>query len=203
LANFQPKAGQPGESAWAELREAQALALSEPQTGMAVLIDAGETKDIHPRNKHVAGDRLAAIALARDYGQSIPWTGPVFDSVAFDGSKAIVTFKTTGGSLIAQPLPQAEMLQSASHETTPLVLPRPGSEVQGFALCGADRKWKWADAKIRGETVVVSSPEVPAPVAVRYAWSDNPTCNLASADGFPASPFRSDTFPASTLANKF
>lgn len=203
LANFQPKARQPGESAWSELREAQALALAEPQTGMAVLIDSGETEDVHPRNKQVAGHRLASIALARDYGRNIPWSGPVFDSVTFDGSKAIVTFQKTDGGLVAKPLPETELVKSVSRETIPLTPTRPGSAVQGFSICGEDRQWQWADARIEENTVIVSSPEVPSPTAVRYGWADNPTCNLSNGAGLPASPFRTDNFPVSTRLEKF
>lgn len=203
LANYQAKKDLPGESGWAELRDAQTSTLSLPNTGMAVLIDIGETSDIHPRNKKDAGERLSYLALARDYGKKIPWSGPMFESVKIEGNKAVVKFTGTEGGLAAKALPETQVMKSADSLTAPLVKPVPGSELQGFAICGEDKQWKWADAKIEGETVVVSSPEVPQPVAVRYAWSDNPTCNLYNGAGLPASPFRTDDFPPFTLDKKF
>jgi sialate O-acetylesterase len=203
LANYQAKKDQPGESGWAELRDAQTSTLSLPNTGMAVLVDIGETNDIHPRNKKDVGGRLAAIALAKDYGKKIPFSGPMYESVKIDGNQAVIQFKNTDGGLKANPLPETQVLRSSANETAPLVKPVPNSQLQGFAICGEDKQWKWAEAKIEGETVVVSSPEVPQPIAVRYAWSDNPTCNLYNGAGLPASPFRTDDFPPSTLEKKF
>jgi len=203
LANYQAKNPEPGDSGWAELRDAQRSTLSLPNTGMAVLIDLGETNDIHPRNKKDVGERLAAIALAKDYGQKIPWSGPVYESVKFEGGKAIVQFSQTDGGLVAKPLPELEILKSSANQTAPLAKPRPDSELQGFAICGEDKVWKWADAKIEGNTVVVSSPDVPQPTAVRYAWANNPTCNLYNGAGFPASPFRTDDFVPVTKDKKY
>jgi sialate O-acetylesterase len=203
LANFEGKWKNPGDSAWAELREAQAMTRRLPNTGMAVLIDLGETKDIHPRNKKDVGERLAAIALARDYGKDIPYAGPTFDSLTIDGSKATVRFKNVGGGLIAKPLPTEELYRLSPKETGPLFIALPDSELQGFVICGEDRKWKWAKAEIDGDSVVLSSEEVPEPVAVRYAWANNPTCNLYNQAGFPAEPFRTDDFPAITANGKF
>ena len=203
LANYLPKKDLPGDSAWAELRDAQSQTLSLPETGQAVLIDIGEEKDIHPRNKKDVGERLALIALANDYGKEIPFSGPVFKSARIAGGKILLTFTSTAGRLVAKTLPATSDLRTVAHETAPLVRNSPGSELEGFALCGEDRKWVWADAKIDGDSVVVWSDQVPAPIAVRYAWSDNPTANLYNAAGLPASPFRTDDFPATTRDAKY
>jgi len=104
--------------------------------------------------------------------------------------------------LVAAPVPATQVLQSATGKTAPLVRNSPQSELEGFSICGADQKWVWADAKIDGDSVLVWSDKVPAPGAVRYAWADNPTCNLVNSATLPASPFRSDDFPAATLKNK-
>ena len=193
----------PAESSWAELREAQSLALKLPNTGQAVLIDLGESADIHPPQKQEVGERLALIALAKNYGKTNPCSGPVYDSMKIDQGKAILTFTQTDGGLVAKPLPQTYTVRSLAQETAPLVRNSPNSQIEGFAICGDDKKWVWADAKIDGNSVVVWSDNVPAPVAVRYAWSDNPTCNLYSGAGLPASPFRTDDFPLSTTTRKY
>lgn len=203
LANFMPKKSEPGESGWAELREAQSMTLKLPNTGQAVLIDIGESGDIHPRNKKDVGERLALIALAKDYGKSLPYSGPVYDSLKIDGSKAVLTFKHTDGGLVAKTLPATFDVKSQTKETAPLVRNSPSSQLEGFAICGEDKKWFWADAKIEGDTIVVTSDKVPAPVAVRYAWSENPTCNLYNGAGLPASPFRTDDFPPVTINGKY
>ena len=203
LANFKDKKAEPDESAWAELREAQSTALALPNTGQAVLIDLGESEDIHPRNKKEAGERLAAIALARDYGRDVPFSGPVFQSASFDSGRAVLRFDHTDGGLVAKPLPETFDVASEIRKTAPLVRNSPGSELEGFAVCGEDGKWFWAEARIKGDTVVVSSASVPSPTAVRYAWADNPTCNLYNGAGFPAAPFRTDDFPAKTLNAKY
>ncbi|MFZ4598536.1 MAG: sialate O-acetylesterase [Terrimicrobiaceae bacterium] len=203
LANFQAKAAVPGDSAWAELRDAQSMTLKVPNTGQATLIDLGESADIHPRNKRDVGERLARIALAKDYGRAIPYSGPVFESQKIDGNRVILHFRNTDGGLVARALPATYDVKTISHETAPLVRNSPGSELEGFAICGKDRQWVWADAKIDGDTVIVSSDKVPSPVAVRYAWSDNPTCNLFNGAGLPASPFRTDDFPPVTLGKKY
>ncbi len=203
LANFMAKKPEPGDSNWAELREAQSMTLKLPNTGQAVLIDIGESTDIHPRNKKDVGDRLALIALAKDYGKSIPYSGPVYDSMKVEKNKAILTFKHTDGGLSAKPLPATFDVKSQTKETAPLIRNSPSSQLEGFAICGEDKKWFWADATIEGNTVVVSSDKVASPVAVRYAWSDNPTCNLYNGAGLPASPFRTDDFPPVTLSGKY
>lgn len=203
LANYMAKKPEPGDSGWAELREAQSMTLSLPNTGQAVLIDLGESGDIHPRNKKDAGERLALIALARDYGKSVTHSGPVYDSMRIEGTKIRIKFRHTDGGLVAQPLPDTYSVNSGRNETAPLIRNSPGGPLEGFAICGEDRKWFWADAHIDGRDVLVGSDKVPAPVAVRYAWADNPTCNLANGKGLPASPFRTDDYPMLTRNGKY
>ncbi len=199
LANYQSKKPEPGESTWAELRDAQLQTLHVPGTGQAVLIDLGEAGFIHPRNKKDVGERLAKIALARDYGKTIPFSGPGYESLKIEGGKMILKFSHTDGGLVAKPLPDTHVVRSDTKTSAPLIRNSPASPLEGFAICGEDRKWVWADAKIDGDTVVVWSDKVPVPVAVRYAWADNPTCNLYNGAGLPASPFRTDDFPPITL----
>ncbi len=200
LPNHDNKADRPGESQWAELREAQATGLTLPHTGMAVLIDTADG-DLHPLNKKDPGERLARLALADVYGKKDVASGPIFDAITVEGAKIRVKFKNQDGKLAAKDLPDTWVRRyhspdPASAETAPLTLPSPGSAVQGFAICGADHQWQWAQAAIEhgagGDSVVVWSDAVTAPVAVRYAWADNPTCNLYNGAGLPAAPFRSD-----------
>ncbi len=172
LANYMEPESQPVESDWAELREAQALALLVPNTGMAVTIDIGEP-DIHPKNKQDVGKRLALWALAKTYGKKIVCSGPIYAFMVIKGdNKAILNFHYVDGGLVAK-----------------------GGSLKGFAIAGEDRKFVWADANIEGNTVVVSSDKVSVPVAVRYAWAKNPVCNLYNKEGLPATPFRTDTWP--------
>ena len=114
-----------------------------------------------------------------------------------------VKFTEVADGLVAKPLPEQYPVSTLLHQSAPLVRNSPGSELEGFAICGADHKWAWADAKIDGASVLVWSAQVPSPVAVRYAWADNPTCNLYNSAGLPASPFRTDDFPVSTQAYRF
>jgi len=202
IANYRAKETAPVESDWAELREAQSMTLSLPQTGQAVLIDIGETEDIHPRNKKEAADRLARLALARTYGQKVVDSGPVFKSAKIEGSKIRVLWDHVEGGLKAHPVPATDQSRSTDPKTVPLVRNSPQSELEGFAICGKDQKWVWADAGIDGDSVVVWSPEVGEPVAVRYGWANNPTCNLYNGAGLPAAPFRTDDFPANTRDRK-
>jgi sialate O-acetylesterase len=170
-------------SGWAELREAQTIALSLPKTGMAVTIDVGNPNDIHPTNKQDVGKRLAANALKQTYGQNIPFTSPLFDSVKFENGKAIVSFKFADGGLTVKDK---------------------FGYVRGFEIAGADKKFYYARAEIAGDKVSVYSENVKNPAAVRYAWSDAPVdANLYNAAGFPASPFRSDDWQGVTTGNKF
>ena len=172
LHNFMKPADQPGESNWALARESQLRTLSVPNTGMAVTIDLGEWNDIHPLNKKDVGSRLALAARKVAYEEEgIVSSGPVYQSKKIDGDKIIMSFTDTGSGLIA----------------------RGGGELKHFALAGADRKFVWASAYIKGDKVVVHSDKVPNPVAVRYAWADNPEgANLYNREGLPASPFRTD-----------
>lgn len=191
LANYKAKKNHPDEVGWAALREVQTATLAVPHTGQAVLIDVGEADDIHPLDKKTVGDRLAALALAKTYGKSVPCEGPRCKSVKIEGNAIRVTFDAVGGGLVAKPLPATYPLVNARKKNAPLVRNSPDSELEGFALCGEDGKWVWAEAKIDGDTVVVTSAKVPAPKHVRYAWGNNPTCNLYNKEGFPAVPFQS------------
>jgi len=203
LANFQAKTPTPGESGWAELREAQSLTLGLPNTGQAILIDIGESGDIHPRNKKDVGQRLARIALAKDYGQDIVYSGPVYKSQKVEDGKIRLTFDQLGGGLVAHPVPETFDVQTLTDKKEALTRNSPKSEIEGFAICGEDKQWVWADAKIDGDNVIVWSDKVAKPVAVRYGWANNPTVNLYNKAGLPASPFRTDDFPASTLERKY
>ncbi|MDR1304607.1 MAG: hypothetical protein LBK76_05220 [Verrucomicrobiales bacterium] len=204
LANFTEKrdvAGQPDE--WAELREAQALTLRLPNTGMAAAIDLGEARDLHPRDKQTVGERLAAIALANVHGQTVSFSGPVFAGMDIEGNQIRVKFSHPDGGLVARPVPPTHLVNSARGETAPLTRNSPDSELEGFIVSGSDGRWFWAAAKIDGDTVLVWSDRVPAPAAARYLWGYNPTGNLYNAAGFPAPPFRTDDFPALTVDKKF
>lgn len=203
LANMNGKYPMPLESSFAELREAQTAALALPQTGQAVLIDLGEPNDIHFRDKKDAGERVAAIALANTYGKAVPFSGPVYQSMTVEGSAIRIHFQSPDPGLVARDLPATYALKSTLPADQPLVRNSPNSPLQGFTICGDDHKWVWADARIDGNTVLVSSTKVPNPIAVRYAWADNPTCNLVSSAGLPACPFRTDDFTVSTAKNKY
>ncbi|MBI5833180.1 MAG: 9-O-acetylesterase [Armatimonadetes bacterium] len=171
LANFMARQPQPGESGWAELREAQAdTAEHVRHSGMAVAIDIGDAGDIHPKNKQDVGKRLALAALARTYGLDIEYSGPQYRAMTVEGNCARLTMAHVRGGLVAKDGP-----------------------LTGFAIKGEDGRWLWAEAVIDGEQVVVCSPLVAKPVAVRYAWADNPACNLYNRAGLPAVPFRTDT----------
>jgi sialate O-acetylesterase len=180
LAPFMKIQDQPQESAWAELREAQWLATKNlPNVGMAVITDVGDPADIHPRKKQPVGSRLALAARGIAYGEKIEFSGPLYRSMKAEGGKIVLSFDHVGKGLEA----------------------RDGA-LKGFAICGEDKKFVWAKAEIAGDTVVVSSPEVPKPVAVRYGWADCPVVNLWNKDGLPASPFRTDDFPMITAGKK-
>jgi sialate O-acetylesterase len=173
LADFRPETPTPGESDWAELREAQTLTMKLPNTGQAVITDLGEGRDIHPRNKHDVAARLVRWALVKDYGMKFPYRSPEFKSVQIDGAKATLSFDCYGSSLYSFDV----------------------KEAIGFVVCGEDKVWHPAKGNILGkDKVEVASDAVPKPVAVRYAWADNPVCNLFSLDGFPVTPFRTDDF---------
>jgi sialate O-acetylesterase len=167
LANFMERAPQPTDPDWAKLRDAQTqVTKTVPNTGVAVIIDIGEAGDIHPRNKADVGKRLAALALAKDYGQQVEYAGPTYERHTVEGSKIRVTFTHADG------------LTAGSGKPT------------GFAIAGDDGKFVWADAEIEGNSVVLSAPGITQPTAVRYAWANNPEVNLKNAAGLPAVPFK-------------
>ncbi|MEO7933407.1 MAG: sialate O-acetylesterase [Chthoniobacterales bacterium] len=195
LPNFQPRDSDPSKGCWADLRDAQTSALALPKTGMAVLIDVGEEANLHPRNKKDPGERLGRIALAKDYGKPIAFSGPHYDSLIVEGDKLRLKFSEVNGGLMAKPLPATYKPNSVSPETKPLVRLSPNSELEGFVICGDDHKWIPADAKIDGEAVIVSSTNISKPVAARYLWADSPIGNLYNAATLPAAPFRTDEFP--------
>ena len=203
LANMSARKPQPAESDWAELREAQLLALSLPNTGQAVLIDIGEAGNIHPRNKREAGERLARLALAGTYDRKIVATGPLYAGMTVEEGCIRIRFTGLSGKLVSHPVPTETINRTKPRETVPFVRNSPTSELEGFAICGEDRRWVWAEARIDGETVVVSSNGVSKPVAVRYGWANNPVCTLYDADGLPASPFRTDDFPGLTINARY
>jgi sialate O-acetylesterase len=180
------------DSDWAALREAQTMTLAVPFTGQAVTLDLGEAEDIHPTEKAPVGRRLAAVALAKTYGQAVPFQGPVFESARFEEAKAVLSFSDIAGGLFAQVIPEKHALSKIPPRYAPLVRNSPNSELEGFELAGEDGVWHWADARINDSQVVVSSAAVPLPRAVRYAWADNPTANLWGKNGFPAGPFRTE-----------
>jgi sialate O-acetylesterase len=244
LANFDPDLAhhtQPGESAWAEVREAQLLTAEHGRRiGLAVTDDIGEAGDIHPKNKQEVGRRLALAAEAIAYGKPVEYEGPLYAGMTTEGNKIRLTFTHLGGGLVAKPLDLgAALIQSAEAakvapapvqaaktaeavgaakavkaaeaasvttkspakmeekpaEKTPEKTSEKTTEpatakLLGFAVAGADGVFVWADARIDGDTVVVSSPTVPQPTDVRYGWADSPVCNLYNKAGLPASPFR-------------
>jgi sialate O-acetylesterase len=179
LANYMKAPDQPGESQWAELREAQTKTLSLPNTGMALAIDIGEANDIHPKNKQDVGLRLALNALKIGYHKDVVNSGPMYQSANFRDGKAYISFSETGTGLVSK---------------------GKYGYVYGFSVAGADKKFHWAKAEIvDGKTVVVYSPTVAQPVAVRYGWADNPDdVNLYNKEGLPANPFRTDNWPGIT-----
>lgn len=203
LPSYNGKNDQPKESSWAELREAQSLACRLPHTGVAILVDLGESGNVHPGNKRTVGKRLADLVLAKEYGKEGVFTGPTYDSIEIQGRQVRVRFAVPTGGLMAKPVSDTYTVSTQSKQTAPLTRNSPKSEIEGFAICGSDRKWVWADARIDGDTVLVWSDLISDPMAVRYAWSDNPTCNLYNQAGLPAAPFRSDDFPAQTTDQSY
>lgn len=168
------------DSWWAELREAQLLtAKSVPNTGLAVTIDVGESGNLHPPRKEEVGERLARWALGTTYGKVPVYSGPLYENMRAEGKEIRIHFQHVGSGLRVQ-----------------------GEALKGFTIAGADRKFHRATARIDGNSVVVSSPEVEAPVAVRYAWADSPECNLFNKEDLPASPFRTDDWPGATFSSR-
>lgn len=167
LANYMERRTEPVESNWAGIRDAQLRALKLENTGMAVAIDIGNANDIHPKNKQEVGRRLGLIARALTYGEDVEYSGPLYKDFKIVGNSIRLTFTHDKG-----------------------LKTQDGKALTGFQMCGVDGKYHWADAKIEGNEVVVTCKDVTLPFAVRYAWADNPACNLTNASGLPASPFQ-------------
>ena len=182
LANFMERDGEPKESDWAELREAQYLTVKkDSNTSLAVTIDIGEGNNIHPKNKQDVGKRLALGTLAKVYGFNIEYSGPEFLSVAKENNKMILKFNHVNGGLFV----------------------KGDSELKGFSIAGANRQFVWANAKIIVKNkIVVSSGKIKNPIAVRYNWANNPTGNLYNDVELPAIPFRTDSFDGITFNKK-
>jgi sialate O-acetylesterase len=177
LPGFKPRSDTPvvGDE-WAETRESQAItATTVPNSCLAVTIDTGDPKNIHPPDKQPVGDRLARCALAKYYGKDVVYSGPTLASVEHVPAAVILHFAHTHGGLVVK-----------------------GDELEEFEIAGDDRKWHWADAHIHGDTIIVSSSEVPDPREVRYAWQSNPAATLFNGAGLPAAPFRTDNWPGIT-----
>jgi sialate O-acetylesterase len=169
-----------GDSIWAGLREAQLLtAKSVRNTGLAVTIDVGDPHNLHPPRKEEIGHRLAVWALGTTYGEKIVYSGPFYESMQIIGKEIRIHFSHLGAGLEAR-----------------------GGALKGFSIAGDDRKFHWANARIEGDSIVVSNPDVVSPVAVRYAWAGSPECNLYNKEGFPASPFRTDDWPIASSEDR-
>jgi sialate O-acetylesterase len=176
LPAFMHRRDQPGDDAWAELREAQALTAGKVKnSGVAVTIDTGDADNIHPKDKNVVGERLALCALAETYGKKIPYAGPTFSSLEHLPGALKVHFRHTDGGLVVK-----------------------GDKLEEFAVAGKDRQWHWADARVERDSVIVFSPVVSDPLEVRYAWQANPAATLFNGAGLPAVPFRTDNWPEIT-----
>lgn len=173
LPNFMPKIEQPTNSAWAELREAQMKVMQQLKNVFTICtIDSGDANNIHPKIKKPYGDRLAFAALNELYGIKTIWQGPEYDSMEIKEDKIYIKFKNIGSGLKIM-----------------------NGNLKGFAIAGQDKIFQWANAEIKDkDTVVVWNDKIKNPIAVRYAWADNPECNLYNIDGFPAYPFRSDNW---------
>ena len=172
LANYRSYTNTPSPvSYWAMVRDGMLKSLAVTNTGMAVAIDIGEADNIHPKNKQEVGRRLGPGARALVYGEKISFSGPLPAGHKISGNEIILSFKHTEGGLMAK-----------------------DGELRGFVIAGANKEWHWAKARIFGKQVIVSSDEVKQPVAVRYAWADNPNCNLYNGAGLPTSPFRTDAW---------
>ena len=174
LPNFMEAKSEPSKSNWALLREAQLKTLSLPNTGMAVTIDIGEWNDVHPVDKKDVGDRLELAAEKIAYGNDVVYSGPIYKSMKVEGNKIVLSFTHIGTGLVA----------------------KGGEDLKYFAIAGKDKHFVWAKAKVKGDKVIVWNDKIENPVAVRYAWADDPEgANLYNKEGLPASPFRTDNFP--------
>jgi len=170
LPAFMQRRDQPGTDAWTSLREVQLqIARTVPHTAAAITVDTGEANDIHPRDKQPVGERLALLALRHVHGRNVVSEGPAFARLEQIPGALRVHFTSTDRGLVVK-----------------------GEKLGEFSVAGADRVWRWAEARLEGDTVVVSSPAVPEPVAVRYAWQANPLATLFNGAGLPAAPFRTD-----------
>jgi sialate O-acetylesterase len=191
LPNYMQRQANPSDSNWVRTREAQTKALDLPNTGLAVTLDIGDAGNIHPPDKWDVAHRLALQAQRVAYGQTAGvYAGPTFKSLKVEGDSVRISFDNVGTGLVTgnpparfftcqkKPVPQA-----------------PAAELKGFAVAGADQKYYWAQASIIGNEVFVKSTAVPNPATVRYAWADNPDCNLYNREGLPAAPFRTDDYP--------
>jgi sialate O-acetylesterase len=172
---------EPVRSGRAEIREGEFHVLDLPQTAIADALDQGAARTVHPPRKIEVGRRVSLAALSVAYGQKIVASGPLYQAAKVEGNQIRITFRPSESGLVIGPT-------SGSDATTPL------DKLSGFAIAGSDKKWVWADAMIDGNTVVVKGNGVSAPVAIRYAWSDNPPANLYNQAGLPALPFRTDTW---------
>lgn len=180
LPAFGHRSPTPIDDAWAETRESQALsAATVPNSCLAVAIDTGDPDNLHPKDKRPVGERLALCALAQHYGKKVVDSGPSLASVERLPDSIRLHFAHADGGLIAH-----------------------GDQLEEFSIAGDDGKWYWADAHIEGDTVVVSSPSVPSPKEVRYAWQSNPAATLFNGAGLPAKPFRTDTWPGITQGHR-
>ena len=182
LADFQAERTEPGDSDWSELREAQTMTMDKlPNSGQAVIVDIGEGKDIHPKNKVDVGRRLARWALAKQYGQPIDYQSPRYESMEKGDKEITVKIASVGKGW----------------------RPFDVNEPRGFTIAGEDKKFYNAKAEIlKDNRISVSSPEVPNPVSVRYAWAQNPVCNMFSQNGLPLTPFRTDDWPGITVGKE-
>ncbi len=180
LPAFMHRRNQPGDDAWAELREAQAWTAQKVKNSAAIVtIDTGDPDNIHPKEKKAVGERLAVCALANEYGEKIPWQGPTLASVQHLPGALKLRFSHSDGGLAVK-----------------------GDKLEEFSIAGEDRKWHWADAKVEGDSIIVSSPMVSDPQAARYAWQANPAATLFNGIGLPAAPFRTDHWPGLTDTHK-
>ena len=176
LPAFGHRSAAPIDDAWAETRESQALTAEHvPNSCLAVTIDTGDPDNLHPKDKRPVGERLALCALAKQYHKHVVYSGPTVASIKVLTGAIELRFAHADGGLVAK-----------------------GAKLEEFSIAGADRKWFWADARIKGKKIIVSSPSVPHPVAVRYAWQGNPAATLFNGAGLPATPFRTDTWPGIT-----
>jgi sialate O-acetylesterase len=150
-----------------------------PNSCLAVTIDTGDADNIHAKDKQPVGERLALCALANQYRKKVVASGPTLKSVDRHSGSIRLHFAHTDGGLVVK-----------------------GTKLEEFAIAGEDRKWVWADAQIKGKTIIVSSPSVPNPKEVRYAWQSNPAATLFNGAGLPAGPFRTDTWPGMTYSQR-